>query len=83
LPRDERGCVNEEVVKNLVVADDYVPRYVVGPYLRISEYKVYHAHNVASYAPEYLDNFGVFIDRIMGYVNQTGARTIFLLPFPW
>ena len=38
LPRDERGCVTEEVVKNLSVADDFVPRYVVGPYLRISEY---------------------------------------------
>ena len=38
MPRDERGCVYEEVVKNLVVADDYVPRYVVGPYLRISKF---------------------------------------------
>ena len=38
LPRDERGRVDEEVVKNLDVADDFVPRYVVGPYLRISEY---------------------------------------------
>jgi len=38
LPRDERGCDNEEVVKNLSVADDFVPRYIVGPYLRISEY---------------------------------------------
>ena len=44
--------------------------------------KVFHAHNVASYDPEYLDNFGVFIDKIMGFVNQTGARTIFLPPFP-
>ena len=44
--------------------------------------KVYHAHNVASYDPEYLDNFGVFIDKIMGFVNQTGARTIFIPPFP-
>jgi len=38
LPRDERGCVTEEVVENLSVAEDFVARYVVGPYLRISEY---------------------------------------------
>ena len=38
LPRDVRGRVNEEVVGNLSVANDFVPRYVVGPYLRISEY---------------------------------------------
>ena len=44
--------------------------------------KVFHALNVASYDPEYLDNFGVFIERIMGFVNQTGARTIFIPPFP-
>ena len=44
--------------------------------------KVYHALNVVSYDPEYLDNFGVFIDKIMGYVNQTWARTIFIPPFP-
>ena len=36
--RDERGCINEQVVKNLVIAYDFVPGYVVGPYLRISEY---------------------------------------------
>ena len=38
MPRDVRGRVNEEVVGNLSVADDFVPRYVVGPYLRISKY---------------------------------------------
>ena len=38
MPRDERGCVNEEVVEDLVVAEVSVPRYTVGPYLRISEY---------------------------------------------
>ena len=44
--------------------------------------KIFHALNVASYDPEYLDNFGVFIERIMGCVNQTGARTVFIPPFP-
>ena len=44
--------------------------------------KIYHALNVDSYDPEYLDNFGVFIERIMGFVNQTGARTVFIPPFP-
>ena len=38
-PRDERGCVTEEVVENLVVVDeDTIPCYAVGPYLRICEY---------------------------------------------
>ena len=37
-PRDERGCVTEEVVKKLVIANDSILCYVVGPYLRISEY---------------------------------------------
>jgi len=44
--------------------------------------KIFHALNVASYDPEYLDNFGVFIEKIMGCVNQTGARTVFIPPFP-
>ena len=44
--------------------------------------KIFHALNVASYDPEYLDNFGVFIEKIMGFVNQTGARTVFIPPFP-
>ena len=44
--------------------------------------RVFHAHNVASYDPEYFDNFGVFIDKIMGFVNQTGAKTVFIPPFP-
>ena len=40
LPRDERGCVtDDEVVENLVVVDeDTIPCYAVGPYLRICEY---------------------------------------------
>ena len=37
-PRDERGSVTEEVVENLVAAADSLPRYIMGPYLRISEY---------------------------------------------
>ena len=44
--------------------------------------KVYHALNVASYDPEYLDNFGVFVERIMGCINQTRARTVFIASFP-
>ena len=38
--------------------------------------KVYHALNIASYDPKYLDNFGVFVERIMGCINQTRARTV-------
>ena len=34
----ERGSVTEEVVENLVAAADSIPRYLVGPYLRISKY---------------------------------------------
>ena len=44
--------------------------------------KIYHALNVASYDPEYLDNFGVFVERIMENINQTGARTVFIPPYP-
>ena len=31
LPRDERGCVNGEVVGDLVIAKDNFPNYIVGP----------------------------------------------------
>ena len=31
--------------------------------------KFFHALNVASYDPEYLNKFGVFTERITGYVN--------------
>ncbi len=43
---------------------------------RAGKTKVYHALHVASYDPEYLDNFGVFVERIMGCINQTRARTV-------
>ena len=44
--------------------------------------KVFHALNVASYDPEYLDKFGVFAENIVGCVKQTGAKVIFIPPFP-
>ena len=44
--------------------------------------KVFHALNVASYDPEYLNKFGVFAENIVGCVEQTGAKVIFILPFP-
>ena len=43
--------------------------------------KVFHSLNVAFCDPEYLDKFGVFIDNLIGCVNQTGARVVFIPPF--
>ena len=44
--------------------------------------KVCHALKVASYYPEYFDNFGVFAEKLVNGVEQTGARVIFITPFP-
>ena len=44
--------------------------------------KVFHALNVASYDPEYLDKFGEFAEKIVGIVSLTGAKVIFITPFP-
>ena len=44
--------------------------------------KVFHALNVASYDPEYLDKFGEFAEKIVGIVSRTGAKVIFITPFP-
>ena len=41
-----------------------------------------HREQVASYDPEYFDNFGVFAENILSCVKQTGAKVIFIPPFP-
>ena len=33
-----------------------------------------HREQVASYDPEYFDNFGVFAENILSCVKQTGAK---------
>ena len=43
--------------------------------------KVFHALNVASYDPEYFDNFGVFTENSVSCVKQTGAKVILIPPF--
>ena len=44
--------------------------------------KVFHALNVASYDPEYLDKFRVIAENMVGCVMRTGAKVIFIPPFP-
>ena len=44
--------------------------------------KVFHAVNVASYDPEYFDNFGIFFERFIMRIKQTGAMSVLIPPFP-
>ena len=44
--------------------------------------KVFHALSTAPYDPEYFDFFGIHVDKMMNVIKPTGAKVIYLTPFP-
>ena len=44
--------------------------------------KVFHALSTAPYDPEYFDFFGIHVDKMMSVIKPTGAKVIYLTPFP-